>query len=62
MSELKGGIGMEDLAKDGVRHFETLFVQTTLNQHLVLHLSETCAPNLKPRLEGLLNGQVAPGQ
>ena len=62
MTELKGGgQSMEALARDGVSTFETFFAQGHINQRLVLHLSETCAPNLKSRLEGLRDGQITPG-
>ena len=63
MTELHGGGATTlSLAHDGVKAFETLFVQRDLNQRLFLQLCDTCAPNLKPRMEGLARNEVKPGQ
>ena len=63
MAELHGGGAQtEALASDGVRAFETLFVQGNLDQRLFITLSMQCAPNLTPRLQGLAATQMKPGQ
>ncbi len=63
MTELHGGGPQtEALAHDGVKAFETFFVQGDLNRRLFLRLCETCAPNLKPRLEALVSNELKPGQ
>jgi hypothetical protein len=63
MAELHGGGAQtEALASDGVRAFETLFVQGNLDQRLFITLCGQCAPNLTPRLQGLAAMQMKPGQ
>lgn len=57
-----GGPQTQALAHDGVKAFETLFVQRDLNQRVFLQLCETCAPNLKPRLDALARNELKPEQ
>jgi len=57
-----GGPQTRVLAHDSVNTFEKLFIQGDINQNLFLQLCETCAPNLRPRLDALARGDLKPGQ
>jgi hypothetical protein len=57
-----GGADVRDLAVDGVRNFESLFVSNQLNRDLLIEMSTTCAPKLKPRLLALRENRINPGE
>jgi len=50
------------LVQDGVKNFETFFMQQKLNQRLFIRLCDTCAPTLKARLIALSKDEITPGQ
>jgi hypothetical protein len=56
-----GGQHVQGAAVDGVRLFETLFVNGSINRNLVVEMSETCPPNLKSRLKALTEQKIKPG-
>ena len=57
-----GGEHVHGLAVDGVRNFETFFVQGTISQNLIVEMCATCAPNLITRFTALVEKKIEPGQ